>query len=43
MVPLRLVIGKEQNDSSQTLDFDEVRMPKLLSVPPAIKALSASM
>src|SRR5579863_9910931 len=32
MVPLRLVVGKKQNDSNQTLDFDEVRMPRLLSV-----------
>src|SRR3984957_19694057 len=32
MVPLRLVIGKKQKDSNQTLDFDEVRMPRLLSV-----------
>src|ERR1700688_402026 len=32
MVPLRLVIGKKQKDSNQTLDFDEVCMPRLLSV-----------
>src|ERR1700735_652911 len=32
MVPLRLVVGKEQKGSNQTLDFDEVRMPRLLSV-----------
>ena len=32
MVPLRLVVGKKQKDSNQTLDFDEVRMPRLLSV-----------
>src|SRR5580692_5133157 len=32
MVPLRLVVGKQQKDSGQTLDFDEVEMPRLLSV-----------
>jgi ferredoxin-NADP reductase/MOSC domain-containing protein YiiM len=32
MAPLRLVVGKKQRDSNQTLDFDEVRMPRLLSV-----------
>src|SRR5208283_44386 len=32
MVPLQLVVGKKQKDSNQTLDFDEVRMPRLLSV-----------
>src|SRR3984957_1278431 len=32
MVPLRFVVGKEQKGSNQTLDFDEVRMPRLLSV-----------
>jgi ferredoxin-NADP reductase/MOSC domain-containing protein YiiM len=32
MVPLRLVAGKKQKDSTQTLDFNEVRMPRLLSV-----------
>jgi hypothetical protein len=32
MVPLRLVVGKKQKDSNQALDFDEVRMPRLLSV-----------
>jgi ferredoxin len=32
MAPLRLVVGKKQKDSNQTLDFDEVRMPRLLSV-----------
>ena len=32
MVPLRLVAGKKQKDSTQTLDLDEVRMPRLLSV-----------
>jgi hypothetical protein len=32
MVPLRLVVGKKQKDSTQTLDFDEVGMPRLLSV-----------
>src|SRR5208283_257595 len=32
MVPLRLVVGKKQKDSNQTLNFDEIRMPKLLSV-----------
>src|SRR5580693_3658866 len=31
MVPLRLVVGKKK-DSNQTLDFEEVRMPRLLSV-----------
>jgi MOSC domain-containing protein YiiM len=31
-VPLRLVVGKKQKDFNQTLDFDEVRMPRLLSV-----------
>src|ERR1700688_2186981 len=32
MVPLQLVVGKKQKDSNQTLDSDEVRMPRLLSV-----------
>ena len=32
MVPLRLVVGEKQKNSAQTLDLDEVRMPKLLSV-----------
>jgi peroxiredoxin len=32
MVPLRLVVGKKQKDYNQRLDFDEVRMPRLLSV-----------
>src|ERR1700688_1360525 len=32
MVPLQLVVGKKQKDSNQTLDFDEVCMPRLLSV-----------
>ena len=32
MVPLRLVVGKKQKDSNRTLDFDEVGMPRLLSV-----------
>jgi ferredoxin-NADP reductase/MOSC domain-containing protein YiiM len=32
MVPLPLVVGKEYRDSNHTLDSDEVRMPRLLSV-----------
>jgi ferredoxin-NADP reductase/MOSC domain-containing protein YiiM len=32
MVLLPLVVGKKQKDSNHTLDFDEVRMPRLLSV-----------
>ena len=32
MVPLRLVVGKKQKDFTQMLDFDEVRMPRLVSV-----------
>jgi hypothetical protein len=32
MGPLRLVAGKKQKDSNRTLDFDEIRMPRLLSV-----------
>src|SRR5580700_8655200 len=32
MVPLRLVVGKQQKDPKHTLDFDEVCMPRLLSV-----------
>src|ERR1700722_9062660 len=32
MAPLRFVVVKEQKGSKQTLDFDEVRMPRLLSV-----------
>src|SRR6202045_4361375 len=32
MAPLQLVAGKNKKDSNQTLDFDEDRMPRLLSV-----------
>ncbi len=32
MVPLRFVVGKKQKDSNQTLNPDEARMPRLLSV-----------
>jgi ferredoxin-NADP reductase/MOSC domain-containing protein YiiM/ferredoxin len=32
MVLLRLVVGKNKKDSNHTLDFDEARMPRLLSV-----------
>src|SRR5580658_1415953 len=32
MAPLRLVAGKTYKDSNHTLDFNEVRMPRLLSV-----------
>jgi hypothetical protein len=31
MVPLRLVVGKKR-DSNHTLNFDEVRMPRLPSI-----------
>src|SRR5271170_5052131 len=32
MVLLPLVVGKKYKDSEHTLDFDQVRMPRLLSV-----------
>ncbi len=32
MAPLRLVVGDEGKNANHTLDFDEIRMPRILSV-----------